>query len=162
MIDVSALDIAPVWSGDGVADAIRRVGDLAAAVEDWGYARFWIGEHHNTPALAAAGVDQAASDTQGGGNMEGKELRFGVAASGLWAVATTAASNGSVNAMHDSFTPLGGLWPLWMMQLSEVIFGGVGSGLYGLLAYAVVAVFVAGLMVGPRRSTSARSSRSTR
>ena len=83
-----------------------------------------------------------------GGNMEGKELRFGIANSALWSVATTAASNGSVNAMHDSFTPLGGLWPLWLMQLGEVVFGGVGSGLYGLLLFAIVAVFVAGLMVG--------------
>jgi K+-transporting ATPase ATPase A chain len=105
-------------------------------------------EQTGNPALAAAGVDQAASDASGGGNMEGKEVRFGVASSGLWAAATTAASNGSVNSMHDSYTPLGGLWPLWLMQLSEVIFGGVGSGLYGLLAYAIVAVFIAGLMVG--------------
>jgi K+-transporting ATPase ATPase A chain len=80
--------------------------------------------------------------------MEGKEVRFGVANSALWASATTAASNGSVNSMHDSFTPLGGLVPLVLMQLSEVIFGGVGSGLYGMLVFAVVAVFVAGLMVG--------------
>jgi len=82
------------------------------------------------------------------GNMEGKELRFGIANSAIWSVATTAASNGSVNAMHDSFTPLGGLWPMWLMQLGEVVFGGVGSGLYGLLLFAIVAVFVAGLMVG--------------
>ena len=83
-----------------------------------------------------------------GGNMEGKEVRFGIANSALWATATTAASNGSVNAMHDSFTPLGGLVPMWLMQLGEVIFGGVGSGLYGMLMFAIVAVFVAGLMVG--------------
>src|SRR4029079_16842328 len=82
------------------------------------------------------------------GNMEGKEVRNGIAQSALWATATTAASNGSVNAMHDSFTPLGGLVAIWMMQLGEVIFGGVGSGLYGMLAFAIVAVFVAGLMVG--------------
>ena len=80
--------------------------------------------------------------------MEGKEVRFGVAGSALWAVATTAASNGSVNAMHDSFTPLGGMIPMWLMQLGEVIFGGVGSGLYGMLVFAIVGVFVAGLMVG--------------
>ena len=80
--------------------------------------------------------------------MEGKEVRFGIANSALWATATTAASNGSVNAMHDSFTPLGGLVPMWLMQLGEVIFGGVGSGLYGMLVFAIVAVFVAGLMVG--------------
>ena len=80
--------------------------------------------------------------------MEGKEVRFGIANSALWATATTAASNGSVNSMHDSFTPLGGLVPMWLMQLGEVIFGGVGSGLYGMLMFAIVAVFVAGLMIG--------------
>ena len=80
--------------------------------------------------------------------MEGKEARFGVVNSALWATATTAASNGSVNSMHDSFTPIGGLVPMWLMQLGEVIFGGVGSGLYGMLVFAIVAVFVAGLMIG--------------
>ncbi len=85
---------------------------------------------------------------QAGGNMEGKEMRFGIANSALWATATTAASNGSVNSMHDSFTPLGGLVPMWLMQLGEVVFGGVGSGLYGMLMFAIVAVFIAGLMVG--------------
>lgn len=105
-------------------------------------------EQRATPALASLGVDQAASALQSGGNMEGKEVRFGIANSALWATATTAASNGSVNAMHDSFTPLGGLVPLWMMQLGEIIYGGVGSGLYGMLAFVIVAVFVAGLMVG--------------
>jgi K+-transporting ATPase ATPase A chain len=80
--------------------------------------------------------------------MEGKEVRFGVANSALWATATTSASNGSVNSMHDSFTPLGGLVPIWLMQLGEVIYGGVGSGLYGMLVFAIIAVFVAGLMVG--------------
>jgi K+-transporting ATPase ATPase A chain len=80
--------------------------------------------------------------------MEGKEVRFGIANSALWATTTTSASNGSVNSMHDSFTPLGGLVPMWMMQLGEVIYGGVGSGLYGMLVFALIAVFVAGLMVG--------------
>jgi K+-transporting ATPase ATPase A chain len=80
--------------------------------------------------------------------MEGKEARFGIVNSALWATATTAASNGSVNSMHDSFTPLGGLAPMWLMQLGEVAFGGVGSGLYGMLAFVIIAVFVAGLMVG--------------
>jgi K+-transporting ATPase ATPase A chain len=94
------------------------------------------------------GVDHTASALQSGGNMEGKETRFGIATSALWATATTAASNGSVNAMHDSFTPLGGLVPLWMIQLGEVVYGGVGSGLYGMLVFAIIAVFVAGLMVG--------------
>ncbi len=105
-------------------------------------------EQAGTPALASAGVDQAAGALQAGGNMEGKETRFGIANSALWAAATTAASNGSVNAMHDSFTPLGGLVPMWLIQLGEVIFGGVGSGLYGMLVFAIIAVFVAGLMVG--------------
>jgi potassium-transporting ATPase potassium-binding subunit len=93
-------------------------------------------------------VDDASSSMQPGGNMEGKETRFGIANSALWATVTTAASNGSVNAMHDSFTPLGGLVPMWLMQLGEVIGGGAGSGLYGMLAFAIVAVFIAGLMVG--------------
>jgi K+-transporting ATPase ATPase A chain len=105
-------------------------------------------ESSPNPALTKLGVDQAASEMQGGGNMEGKEVRFGIANSALWATATTAASNGSVNSMHDSFMPLGGLVPLVMMHLGEVVFGGVGSGLYGMLAFVIVAVFVAGLMVG--------------
>lgn len=105
-------------------------------------------EQAGNPALPGLGVDQAASDLASGGNMEGKELRFGITNSALWAVATTAASNGSVNAMHDSFTPLGGAVPMWLMQLGEIIFGGVGSGLYGMLIYAIIAVFIAGLMVG--------------
>ncbi|MBL8705684.1 MAG: potassium-transporting ATPase subunit KdpA [Rhodospirillales bacterium] len=100
---------------------------------------YWA-EGAGNPQLAALGLDPA--------NMEGKEIRFGIANSSLWAVATTAASNGSVNAMHDSFTPLGGLVPLVMMQLGEIIYGGVGSGLYGMLLFVVVAMFVAGLMVG--------------
>jgi len=105
-------------------------------------------EQAGNPTIAALGVDQTASDTQAGGNMEGKETRFGIASSALWAVATTSASNGSVNSMHDSFTPLGGMIPMWLMQLGEVVFGGVGSGLYGMLMFAIVAVFIAGLMVG--------------
>jgi len=105
-------------------------------------------EQAGNPLLDTASVDQVASPAQPGGNMEGKEVRFGIAGSTLWAAATTAASNGSVNAMHDSFTPLGGLVPMWLIQLGEVVFGGVGSGLYGMLMFAVVAVFIAGLMVG--------------
>jgi K+-transporting ATPase ATPase A chain len=108
----------------------------------------YAAEQAGNPLLAASAVDQSASDTQSGGNMEGKEARFGVADSTLWATATTAASNGSVNAMHGSFTPLGGLVPMFLMQLGEVVFGGVGSGLYGMLMFAIVAVFIAGLMVG--------------
>jgi len=105
-------------------------------------------EQQGNPLLAKLGVDQATTATQAGANMEGKETRFGIANSALWATATTAASNGSVNSMHDSFTPLGGLVPMWLIQLGEVIFGGVGSGLYGMLMFVVVAVFVAGLMIG--------------
>jgi K+-transporting ATPase ATPase A chain len=100
------------------------------------------------PRFAELGIDQAASALQAGGNMEGKEVRYGIANSALWATATTAASNGSVNSMHDSYTPLGGLVPMFLMQLGEVIYGGVGSGLYGMLAFVLIAVFVAGLMVG--------------
>jgi potassium-transporting ATPase potassium-binding subunit len=107
-----------------------------------------VAEQQGNPALAALNIDQAASDFQSGGNMEGKETRFGITNSAMWAVATTAASNGSVNSMHDSYTPLGGLVPMWLMQLGEVIFGGVGSGLYVILVFALVAVFIAGLMVG--------------
>jgi K+-transporting ATPase ATPase A chain len=105
-------------------------------------------EYAGNPRLTPLGVDQTSSAVAPGGNMEGKELRFGIANSALWATATTAASNGSVNSMHDSFTPLGGLVPLFMIQLSEVVYGGVGSGLHGMLVFAIIAVFVAGLMVG--------------
>jgi K+-transporting ATPase ATPase A chain len=107
-----------------------------------------LAEQSPHPGLKALGADVSSGDLQPGGNMEGKEVRFGVAGSALWAVATTAASNGSVNSMHDSFTPLGGMLPLWLIQLGEVIFGGVGSGLYGMLLFAIVGVFVSGLMVG--------------
>ena len=105
-------------------------------------------EQAGNPLLAPLGVDQTASALQSGGNMEGKETRFGINASGLFAVVTTAASCGAVNAMHDSFTPLGGMVPMVMMQLGEVVFGGVGTGLYGMLIFAILAVFIAGLMIG--------------
>jgi K+-transporting ATPase ATPase A chain len=107
-----------------------------------------VAEQSSNPAYTHMGIDQAASTLQAGGNMEGKETRFGIVNSTIWATATTAASNGSVNSSHDSFTPLGGLIPMWLMQLGEVIFGGTGCGLYGMLAFAIVAVFIAGLMVG--------------
>ena len=107
----------------------------------------YAAEQAGNPRLAAA-VDQQPAPGQSGGNMEGKEVRFGIANSALWAAATTAASNGSVNSMHGSYTPLGGLVPLILMQLGEVVFGGVGSGLYGMIMFAIVAVFIAGLMVG--------------
>ncbi len=105
----------------------------------------WLGvsmEQKGNPAFSTLGVDQTD------GNMEGKEVRYGIAQSMIWATATTAASNGSVNSMHDSYTPLGGLVPMALMQLGEVVYGGVGSGLYGMLLFAVIAVFIAGLMVG--------------
>jgi K+-transporting ATPase ATPase A chain len=122
-----------------VAMTILFVGFLAVAE----YA-----EQSGNPAFTALGVDQTVSTTQSGGNMEGKETRFGIVNSALFATITTGASCGAVNSMHDSFTPLGGLVPLAQIQLGEVVFGGVGSGLYGMLVYAVIAVFLAGLMIG--------------
>ena len=105
-------------------------------------------EQAGNPLLASLGVDQVSSALQSGGNMEGKEVRFGIDASALFAAITTAASCGAVNAMHDSFTPLGGMVPMVLIQLGEVVFGGVGSGLYGMLIFAMLAVFIAGLMIG--------------
>nr|HAT8713705.1 potassium-transporting ATPase subunit KdpA [Legionella jordanis] len=106
-------------------------------------------EQKGNPAFQPLRIEQTPKDNlSSGGNMEGKEVRFGIINSAIWATATTAASNGSVNAMHDSFTPLGGLALLWMMHLGEVAFGGVGSGLYGMLMLVIISVFVAGLMVG--------------
>ena len=107
-----------------------------------------LAEQQGNPVLGALGADQTASAAQSGGNMEGKEVRFGIDASALFAVITTAASCGAVNSMHDSYTPLGGAVPLAMIQLGEVIFGGVGAGLYGMLVFAIMAVFIAGLMIG--------------
>ncbi|UVT17836.1 MAG: potassium-transporting ATPase subunit KdpA [Nitrospira sp.] len=108
----------------------------------------WWAEQSGNPLLADLGVDQQPQAGQAGGNMEGKETRFGITDSVLWSAVTTAASNGAVNSMHDSYTPLGGLVPLFLMQFGEVVFGGVGSGLYGMIVFAIIAVFVAGLMVG--------------
>ncbi|KVC65003.1 ATPase [Burkholderia ubonensis] len=105
-------------------------------------------EQAGNPTLAALHVDQSAGVLQAGGNMEGKETRFGIAQTGIFTVATTAASCGAVDTMHDSLTPLGGLVPMLLMQLGEVVYGGVGSGLYGMLVFALLAVFVAGLMIG--------------
>ncbi|MBU0829417.1 MAG: potassium-transporting ATPase subunit KdpA [Gammaproteobacteria bacterium] len=105
-------------------------------------------EQQGNPLLTSLGVDQAASALQAGGNMEGKETRFGIVTSALFAVITTAASCGAVISMHDSFTPLGGMVPMVLMQMGEVVFGGVGSGLYGMLVFAIMAVFIAGLMIG--------------
>jgi K+-transporting ATPase ATPase A chain len=111
----------------------------------------YAAEQRGNPILADLGVNQeyATGDSaQAGGNMEGKEVRFGIADSTIWATATTDASNGSVNSMHDSYTPLGGLVPLFNMHLGEVVFGGTGSGLYGMLVFAIIAVFIGGLMIG--------------
>jgi potassium-transporting ATPase potassium-binding subunit len=105
-------------------------------------------EQSGNPLFDKLGLSTQASELQAGGNMEGKETRFGIVNSALWATATTAASNGSVNSMHDSFTPIGGMVPMWLIQLGEVIFGGVGSGLYGMLVFALIGVFIAGLMIG--------------
>jgi K+-transporting ATPase ATPase A chain len=105
-------------------------------------------EQSGNPFLAAVEVNQLAQAGQAGGNMEGKETRFGITGSVLWSAVTTAASNGAVNSLHDSYTPMGGLVPLVLMQFGEVVFGGVGSGLYGMIVFAIIAVFVSGLMVG--------------
>jgi len=131
-------DLRQGWTILGVMALLFVVGAVAAIAF----------EQQGNPLFAGLGVDQSAGALQAGGNMEGKETRFGIAASGLFAAITTAASCGAVNAMHDSFTPLGGLVPLVNMQLGEVVFGGVGSGLYGMLVFAILAVFIAGLMIG--------------
>jgi len=111
------------------------------------FVAYWA-EANGNPAFAQFGIDQTASDVNPGGNMEGKEVRFGIARSALFATATTATSTGAVNSMHDSYMPMGGFVPLFMMQLGEVVLGGVGSGLYGMLVFVIIAVFIAGLMVG--------------
>ena len=130
----------------------RRQGTAILAVMTIAFAIACVAEisseQAGNPAVTALGVDQHASALQSGGNMEGKETRFGIVSSGIFTVATTSASCGAVNNMHDSLTPLGGLTPMLLMQLGEVIFGGVGSGLYTMLAFAMLAVFVAGLMIG--------------
>jgi K+-transporting ATPase ATPase A chain len=136
--------------GDIVGDRRQGLALLAAMVMIFvpAVVATTAAEQAGNPLVAGLGIDQMPSLLQPGGNMEGKEVRFGIADSALFATITTAASCGAVNAMHDSFTPLGGLVPMWLMQLGEVVFGGVGSGLYGMLVFAVVAVFVAGLMIG--------------
>jgi len=131
-------DVRQGWALLAAMTAIFVVAVLIATVQ----------EQRGNPLVAALGVDQASSALQSGGNMEGKETRFGIAASTLFAAITTAASCGAVNAMHDSFTPLGGAVPMVLIQLGEVVFGGVGSGLYGMVVFAVLTVFVAGLMIG--------------
>jgi len=151
LLAILLIPAALCWSyGDMVRD--RRQGWALLAAMSLVFvillAATTVSELRGNPVLESLGVDQSTTALQPGGNMEGKEARFGPANSALWAIATTAASNGSVNSMHDSFTPLGGLAPMWLMQLGEVIFGGVGSGLYGMVLFVIVAVFLAGLMVG--------------
>jgi len=131
-------DVRQAWSLFAAMGVMFFIGVFVA----YGY------EQRGSPILERLGVQAAATDTQPGGNMEGKETRFGIAQSALFATVTTDASCGAVNATHDSFTPLGGLVPLFNIQTGEVIFGGVGAGLYGILLYAILAVFIAGLMVG--------------
>ncbi|WP_250454168.1 potassium-transporting ATPase subunit KdpA [Caballeronia sp. ATUFL_M2_KS44] len=130
----------------------RRQGYAVLAAMTIAFSAACIGEisaeQAGNPLFASLAVDAQASAAQAGGNMEGKETRFGIAQSGIFTVATTAASCGAVNGMHDSLTPLGGLIPMLLIQLGEVVFGGVGSGLYGMLVFALLAVFVAGLMIG--------------
>jgi K+-transporting ATPase ATPase A chain len=127
--------------GWAVLSAMTLVFVVMAAVALWA-------EQQGSPSFVSLGVDQAQSTLQAGGNMEGKETRFGIVSSALFATITTAASCGAVNAMHDSFMPLGGLVPMWLIELGEVVFGGAGSGLYGMLVFAIMAVFIAGLMIG--------------
>ncbi|GAB2469164.1 potassium-transporting ATPase subunit KdpA [Comamonas humi] len=136
--------------GRMVGDARQGVSVLAAMFVLFiaGAVAVMAFEQQGNPQWTALGVDQLVHAGQAGGNMEGKELRFGITGSALFAAVTTAASCGAVNAMHDSFTPLGGMVPLVNMQLGEVVFGGVGTGLYGMLVFAVLAVFIAGLMIG--------------
>src|SRR5664279_936033 len=136
--------------GRGVGDIRQGWAVLAAMVVMFVVAVLVItpAEQAGNPLIGALGVDQTVSSLQSGGNMEGKEVRYGINASTLFAVITTAASCGAVNAMHDSFTPLGGMVPMVMIQLGEVVFGGTGSGLYGMLVFAILAVFIAGLMIG--------------
>jgi K+-transporting ATPase ATPase A chain len=127
--------------GWAVLGAMTAIFVVMAAIALWA-------EQQGNPLFTPLGVDQAPSTLQAGGNMEGKEARLGVVASALFATITTAASCGAVNAAHDSLTPLGGLVPMWLIELGEVVFGGVGSGLYGMLIFAIMAVFIAGLMIG--------------
>jgi len=127
--------------GWAVIGAMTAIFVVMAVVAIWA-------ESQGNPLFTPLGVDQTSSALQAGGNMEGKESRFGIVASALFATITTAASCGAVNAVHDSFTPLGGMVPMWLIQLGEVVFGGVGAGLYGMLIFAIMAVFVAGLMIG--------------
>jgi potassium-transporting ATPase potassium-binding subunit len=151
MISILLIPAALVFTFGKMVGDMRQSWAIAAAMSILFVSLLGVAlaaEQSANPNLARLGVDPQASDINPGGNMEGKETRLGVMNSVLWAAATTAASNGSVNSMHDSFTPIGGLVPLFLIQLGEIVYGGVGSGLYGMLAFVIVAVFVAGLMVG--------------
>ncbi len=151
MLSIFLIPAALVFAFGRMAGDMRQGWALLAAMTLLFVAMVALGspqEQGGNPALAGLGVDQAHSLWQAGGNMEGKETRFGIAASTLFAAITTAASCGAVNAMHDSFMPLGGAMPLVLIQLGEVVFGGVGSGLYGMLVFAILTVFIAGLMIG--------------
>jgi K+-transporting ATPase ATPase A chain len=151
MLSIFLIPAALVFAFGRMAGDMRQGWALLAAMTLMFVVMVALGspqEQAGNPALASLGVDQAPSLLQAGGNMEGKETRFGIAASTLFAAITTSASCGAVNAMHDSFMPLGGAMPLVLIQLGEVVFGGVGSGLYGMLVFAVLTVFIAGLMIG--------------
>jgi K+-transporting ATPase ATPase A chain len=151
MIAMLLIPVALCFAFGHVVGEVRQGWALLAAMTVLFVAAVMVivpAEQAGNPLLRAAGIDPMASALQAGGNMEGKETRFGIAASALFAAVTTAASCGAVNAMHDAFTPLGGMVPLVLMQLGEVVFGGVGSGLYGMLIFAILAVFIAGLMIG--------------
>jgi K+-transporting ATPase ATPase A chain len=133
--------VGDIRQGWALLSAMTLIFVVMAVVATWA-------ENQGNPAFAPLGIDQSHTALQAGGNMEGKETRFGIVSSALFATITTAASCGAVNAMHDSFTPLGGLVPMWLIELGEVVFGGVGSGLYGMVIFALMAVFIAGLMIG--------------
>ncbi len=133
--------VGDVRQGWAILGAMTVIFVVMAVIAVWA-------ENQGNPLLAPLGVDQSHTALQAGGNMEGKETRFGIVGSALFATITTAASCGAVNAAHDSFTPLGGLVPMWLIELGEVVFGGVGSGLYGMVIFAIMAVFIAGLMIG--------------
>ena len=133
--------VGDIRQGWAILGAMTIIFVVMAVIATWA-------ENQGNPALAPLGVDQSHSVLQAGGNMEGKETRFGIVSSALFATITTSASCGAVNSAHDSFTPLGGLVPMWLIELGEVVFGGVGSGLYGMVIFAIMAVFIAGLMIG--------------
>ena len=149
--------VGDIRQGWAILSAMTVIFVIMAALATWA-------ENQGNPAFATRSVSiNRTRALQAGGNMEGKETRFGIVSSALFATITTSASCGAVNAMHDSFTPLGGLVPMWLIELGEVVFGGVGSGLYGMVIFALMAVFIAGLMIGRGRpSISARRSSPSR